>query len=261
MFRRWVIVGVLGCSGLSSAEPWPAVPADKPAAETVYVMRTAGQNDRQLKVIRAADPTDPASMAEVKDMASGQTFVIPGKVLAKLPKAGATAVNPPAADVVVPTSASVPNTPPDVGRPSPAPEPVGARTGNQSGESPDSVQPSPPVPLARPEAKTASPVAVPTPPVVVAPPPIQTAGAKTSLQQPDRLAAAPTVIPAVLPTTPRNSPPQTYDPWRASGEAKVVVPTPLPTAAGPRLTPVPSWRAAPKPTPPGVNDPWRPSGG
>lgn len=91
---RWAVAVGLVCGGGVFAQPWVPVPVTSTEPEPVYVIRTAGQNDRTVKVVRPVDPSDPASMAEVKDTATGQTFLIPGKVLAKLPKAGSTRAEP-----------------------------------------------------------------------------------------------------------------------------------------------------------------------
>ncbi len=242
MFRRWAIAGCVVCGCGAFAQPWPAVPAAKADADTVYVMRTAGQSDRLVKVVRAADPSDPSSLAEVIDTATKKTFVIPGKVLAKLPKAGAQAVAPPAPkDTPPPAIATV--------------EPPPVATTSQSLD-----KPLPTIQLPAVEPKAAPPAVLPSAPVEVV-----KAETVTPLPQPVRVATPkptdlPTVASPVTPTTPL-SPPQPNDPWRATGEARAFAPTPPPSVAGPRLTPVPTWRATPKPTPPGVNDPWRSTGG
>jgi len=53
----------------------------------VVVIRTAGQPDRRVKVIRLANATDGESIADVQDMATGAKYVIPSKVLATLMRA------------------------------------------------------------------------------------------------------------------------------------------------------------------------------
>ena len=242
MFRRWAIAGVVVCGGGAFAQPWPAVPAAKADADAVYVMRTAGQSDRMVKVVRAADPSDPASQAEVIDTATKKTFFIPGLMLAKLPKAGTPRAEPPA--------------PKDTPPPAIAPvEPPAVATTPQVID-----KPLPKIQLPTVEPKAATPAALPPAPVDVV-----KAETVAPLPQPVRVATPkptelPTVASPVTPTTP-TTPPQPNDPWRATGETKAVAPTPPPPVAGPRLTPVPTWRATPKPLPPGVNDPWRPTGG
>lgn len=250
MFRQWAIAGGLVCGGAVFAQPWPAVPTDKPATEAVYVMRTAGQTDRQVKVVRAADPADPASMAEVRDTATGQTFVIPGKVLAKLPKAGSTQPVPPAsAEPAPPPVTLLPNTGTGV-----APSPVVALP--SAPKMPNPLTLEPPLPARAPNVDTVPPPAEPARVITPASAELPTVASPMPPALSQQTFVPSPVTPAA-PSTPRQSP----DPWRAIGEAKVIAPTPLPAAAGPRLTPVPSWRAAPTATPPGLADPWRPTGG
>ena len=71
------------------AQPRPTV--DQP----IVLMRTAGQPDRQLKVLKQSSFSDGESIAEVQDVASGQVFTLPGKVVALLPKMGGTVPAPP----------------------------------------------------------------------------------------------------------------------------------------------------------------------
>ncbi len=76
--------------------------APSPAVEpSVVRMRTAGQPDRQLKVLRVTTCTDGEPVAEVQDMQTGQTFTLPGKVVAMLPKEAAMPVAPPPAPTFV----------------------------------------------------------------------------------------------------------------------------------------------------------------
>ncbi len=243
MFRRWAIAGVIACGGGAFAQPWPAVPAAKADADTVYVMRTAGQSDRMVKVVRAADPSDPSSLAEVMDTATKKTFVIPGKVLTKLPKAGTPRAELPAPVETPPPPAVAPVEPPPV-----------------ASAPPVLTNPLPKIQLSPVTPKAAAPVEAP--PNTLKPVAAETVA---TVPPPAVLAAPkPTELPTVaspVPTLTTPSPPTVNDPWRATGEARAFAPTPPPPVAGPRLTPVPTWRATPKPFPPGVNDPWRPTGG
>lgn len=233
MVRRWAIAAALSVGGGALAQPWPAVTPASSAPEPHYVIRTAGQSDRTIKVVRAADPADPASMAEVKDAATGEVFSIPGRMLAKLPKAGQPQAAP-AVTVVPPTE------------PKPAPE-----------VPPQRVLPAelPPVP-AHVQTKLANPTPTPRPTVPLAERMVTTWRA----DDPTTTPAQPTIKPVVqtVAETPAKTTPLA-DPWRAAGEAKPLTPTTPPTAAGPKLTPVPTWRTTP--TTPLPNDPWRPSGG
>jgi hypothetical protein len=255
MFRQWAMAVGLACGGGALAEPYTPVPASKPDDGPVYVMRTAGQNDRHIQVVRAADPSDPASLAEVMDTATKKKFVIPGKVLAKLPKAGTPAATPPIA--VEPPAAVAPlppEAPPMVVAPLP---PAGVPQLVQVPSELPPVAVHPPVVVVEPTAK---PLPV-SPPVVVVEPMAKPLPAQLPMpvQVPSPTATLPTVASPVRQAPPSDR--QPADPWQATGQPRAVAPTPPPPAAGPRLTPVPTWRATPGPTPPGVLDPWRPTGG
>ena len=67
------------------AQPRPSV--DQP----IVLMRTAGQPDRQLKVLKQSRFSDGESIAELQDVASGQVFTLPGKVVALLPRMAGSA--------------------------------------------------------------------------------------------------------------------------------------------------------------------------
>ena len=72
-------------------------------------MRTAGQADRQLKVLKLSNYADGESIAEVQDVVSGQIFTLPGKVVAMLPKANGAGTPPPVvAPISTPTMATLP---------------------------------------------------------------------------------------------------------------------------------------------------------
>jgi hypothetical protein len=227
MVRRWAVAATLAVSAGGLAQPWPAVTPASSAPELQYVIRTAGQNDRTVKVVRPADPAEPASLAEVKDSATGEVFSIPGRMLAKLPKAGQ---QQPAGAAVPPTG------------PKPAPE-----------ATPRRAMPAelPPVPAL---LQTKPPQTAPTPR------PTERMVTTWRADEAPTPPAQPTITPVVQTVTeePAKVPPAA-DPWRATGEAKPLTPTPPPTPGGPKLTPVPTWRTMP--TTPVPNDPWRPSGG
>ena len=237
MVRRWAIAAALSVGGGALAQPWPAVTPATSTPEPQYVIRTAGQGDRTIKVMRAADPADPTALAEVKDTATGEVFSIPGRMLAKLPKAGQPHAAP-AVAVVPPTE------------PKPAPE-----------APPQRVLPAelPPVP-AHVQTKLAQPPLTPKP-ITPTPGMVTTWRADDPTSPPAQLPPTQPTIKLVVQTvaeTPAKAPPQA-DPWRAAGEPKPLTPTTPQTAAGPKLTPVPTWRTTP--TSPMPNDPWRPSGG
>jgi hypothetical protein len=245
----------LVCGGWAIAQPWPAVPHAQLDQEPVYLIRTAGQSDRRVKVVRPNNPSDPAAMAEVKDVATGETFVIPGRVLAKLPRAGGA---PSAESKPTPTATPTPVS--DVSPQSVSPVPVH--------DSPlPKVNPTPPIavaPAAVEPPKTAPPTRSPLPTVTVeftvqasAP------SALTPVPPEHRSQATAAPLPNVLlPVATHGS--VAADPWRSSTGHKVAPPTPPtspPTTSGPKLVPVPTWRATPLPVPAGVNDPWKRSGG
>jgi len=55
-------------------------------AEAVYVMKTAGQKDRRIQVLKVSSFPDGDSIAEVKDVTTGQTFTVPGTMLKRMAK-------------------------------------------------------------------------------------------------------------------------------------------------------------------------------
>jgi len=113
-------------STVPAALAQPRSAAATPADQPIVRMRTAGQADRQLKVLRVTSYTEGESVAEVQDMQTGQTFTLPGKVVAMLPKEAASAPPPaplqptpparPAPGVTQPVTVEKPT-------PKPAPEP------------------------------------------------------------------------------------------------------------------------------------------
>lgn len=245
MVRRWAVTVGLVCGAGAFAQPWPAVtavqgsppPAPRyeptstpPDTEALYLIRTAGQNDRTVKVVHPADPTDPASLAEVIDTVTKKTFQIPGKVLAKLPKVSATGFEPPA---------SLPQ---------------------------QDIKPKPAPPLELPPIPAS--IQRTTPPTVVVPPSNEKMVTTWKADDPPAMkppvathtpvSALPTASPSVVQSVAVAS--SAADPWRATGEPKAAPPLPPQLAAGPKLIPVPTFRATPLPAPPGASDPWRPTG-
>ena len=85
----------------------PRTAADQP----IVSMRTAGQPDRQLKVLKLSSFSDGESIAEVQDVANGQVFSLPGKVVALLPKLAGTAAPTTPSVVVAPPIRPVPPEP------------------------------------------------------------------------------------------------------------------------------------------------------
>ncbi len=80
--QRWALAAALfGGAGAFAQAPKAAVESGP-----ILVMRTAGQNDRQIRVLKVKSYSDGESLAEVQDVQTGQEFTLPGKMLAKLPK-------------------------------------------------------------------------------------------------------------------------------------------------------------------------------
>lgn len=239
MVQRWAVAVCLVCGAGGLTQPWPAVPNGQPAAEPVYLIRTAGQADRTVKVVHPADPTDPTSLAEVMDTATKKTFQIPGKVLAKLPKVSATGTEPAPQIEPKPTHTPPPELPP---------VPVTAKR----------TTPPAPAPMTAPPTtdRMVTTWKADDPPATIAPdvPAATPTTAQVLPQAPSPVVRSSAVVPVV-------TKPVSVDPWRAVGEPKAVFPIPRPQPIGPTLIPVPTWRATPIANPPGVIDPWRPSGG
>ncbi len=92
---RWLFlmcIGVLATAGLATAQPANTdksfQPTRQPAnADTadVVVMRTAGQKERNLRMVKPG-PVEADDLVEVKDISSGTVFSIPGAVFLRLPK-------------------------------------------------------------------------------------------------------------------------------------------------------------------------------
>ena len=243
VFRRWSSAALLTCGGVAVAQPWPPV-SPTADAEPQYIMRTAGQSERSVKVVRPAADAD--GMAEVMDTATKQTFMIPGKVLAKLPKT--TAAKPAASHpsephtkpVPAPAHPSVVVSPPPSTTPAPTPPVV----------SPKSVEATAPLPdKPAPEPITPPPMPAAAPPSAV----VQTGGTTDPLpwwKDGDRLRPVVPVVEVVRPLAPLAT-----DRWRS------VLVTPAAPDTPPRLVPVASWKPALPTTPPTPGDPWRSGGG
>lgn len=294
---RWVMAVGLACGGGAFAQPWQPVPATSPEPEPVYIIRTAGQNDRTVKVIHPANPSDPSSLAEVKDTATGQTFVIPGKVLAKLSKASPTPTEP----ETVETKPTPPAHPPVEAKPTPTlpPDQPPAITPLRAAPKPAPTLPPEQSPVVIPPRTEPKPAISPVPVTVASTPgermtttwraddppakavsvPPALPSLPTTAQRPTVVTSEPTTTPTttlppvsspvtqplpVVPSstvTPEAGTPANADPWRAANAPKVIVPTTTQPTVGPKLTPVPTWRTAPLPTNTTPNDPWRPTGG
>ena len=174
MRNRWMARGaialLLGGGHLVAQSPTVAtVPAalaqPRPAADSpIVLMRTAGQPDRQLKVLRLSNYPDGESVAEVQDAQTGQIFTLPGKVVAALPKA-ANAAAPPV--IVAPPTPVPPHTRPTLFAPPPA-KPI-APTAPKLDEPPMPKVTYIPAPEPTPKAEEKLPPAIPPPAVVPSP--------------------------------------------------------------------------------------------
>ena len=124
---------------------------DSPA----LIMRTAGQPDRRVKLVKQTSFPNGDSLAEVKDVVTGQTFTMPGKMVAMMAKVGST------------QSAMTPNAPPLTTAPSLVP----TQTTTQISKPPATERPlfqpnTPPAVVTKPAP---APTAVANTPKVIAP--------------------------------------------------------------------------------------------
>ena len=156
------------------AQARPAAPAPS-VDQAVVRMRTAGQPDRQLKILRVTSYTEGESVAEVQDVQTGQTFTLPGKVVAMLPKEAANAAPPVAAPPLRPAPSAVEK---PIAKPAPAPD-------AQPEPKVLFLPPPAPEPTAEPKAEVAAP------PIAA---PVRTPGA--SLVWRPRVGEAPALAPA-----------------------------------------------------------------
>ena len=247
--RRWAAAIALVSGGWAVAQPWPAVPPesppvqgspppapphapDPPAEDATYVIRTAGQADRVVRLVHPAE--GPDGLAEVMDTSTRQTFVIPGKVLAKLPRPNAARQEPPA---VTP----------------PAPPPTPVQPKPQFFPPPDQL---PPLPTT---ARRPAPTPNRMPVQVASGPPTE----KTVVTWRANVSEPPP--PAVSPIQTVSA--TTTEGWQVgekmSADEIVLLPGAKPRLApGPRRKPAPSWRIphTPTPAPAAHVDPWRASG-
>ncbi len=115
---RWLALALIGV-----AVSGPATAA--PREGDVVVFRTSGQPERRLKVLRVSAFPDGESLADVEDLATGDRFTLPGKVLAA---AGRTrSQTSPAAGMEENRQGGEPSTP------HPGPPPQGGRGPEGSG--------------------------------------------------------------------------------------------------------------------------------
>ncbi len=187
--------------------PAPAVRTAAPDEAVVLLMRTTGQPDRKLKVLKRSTFDDGETLVDVRDVGTGQTFTLPGKLADKMPRAGAAPLaappqsvqpplavavsKPPVADTVsapLPPSATVPPAP----SPSAVPEWKAITT-----DAP---------PATKVKATAPEPVLVPVPSPTAVPPPL-TAKMPQPLPAPvgppDRWKPIPLPLPPVPSPTPK----------------------------------------------------------
>ncbi len=143
-------------STVPAALAQPRPPVDQP----IVLMRTAGQPDRQLKVLKQSNYSDGESIAEVQDVASGQVFTLPGKIVALLPKMAGIAAPTPPPVVVAPPIRRVPPEP----KPQPQPAKFVAPPKDDQPTPKVTFIPAPPLePSAAPRSDAALPPALPIP--------------------------------------------------------------------------------------------------
>jgi hypothetical protein len=266
--RQWAMLAGVACGGVATAQstrtpamlaaglaPAPNLaPATKSGkaqvetpgtqtraqapAESIVVMRTAGQPERRLRVMKVSNFSDGDSLAEVQDADTGQTFSIPGRVLSALKKSQPTQTTqqpqpsmanatPRSAPELEPEPRAVPeraNTVP-VAQPLPSNQPYSVASPQPK------VEFTPPPPDA-PALAPAVPVSLPEPIVGRAPAVVKLTPAPAQAPVPAQVvfkpapvvAPAPAVTVAPASTAPILAPVRTNaTPWRATTE-----PTPAP---------------------------------
>lgn len=224
---RWLLRAAavaVGWTGAATAQPLtPAALANTGTAVApndgdVLLMRTTGQPERQLKVLKRSTFSDGESLVDVRDTTSGQTFTIPGKLADLLPRYAAGKTPPAAAPEpgIAPAAPVAPAVAPSL-NPAPLPAPQPRQT-----------LPPNPTPAPRPSETVWKPVAADTAPLPLVAPPT----------------TPPALVPigsaAVNPAAPVPAPPAQVAPtdrWK---------PIPLP--------PPPPMAPSPTPNPPGDDD-------
>jgi hypothetical protein len=105
--------GVPSATRSTSADPAPAR-AQAPADAELLVMRTAGQPDRRIQVLKVSQYPDGQSVADLLDVESGQRFTVPGRMVAGLRRAAGAAPPTPAAAVPPPAPKPAAFAPPPI---------------------------------------------------------------------------------------------------------------------------------------------------
>ncbi len=133
--RAWsgAVAGVLACAvsaaGQAPPRPIPPAPAasisppratDGPREGDVLTFRTAGQPDRQLKVLRLSGYADGESLVDLQDLSTGARYTVPGRVLTAMARSAHHTTSPAPPPAAAPPQARVPGP-----SPAPAPQPAG----------------------------------------------------------------------------------------------------------------------------------------
>lgn len=132
--RAWIstITSASALGGFAFAQTPPSGSPAALAAQTstihpanekpTFTMRTAGQPDRAIRVLKMTDSADSDSVAEVQDVQSGRNFTMPGRVV-KAMLAGTKPTMPSAAPIPLQTPTIIPMAAPT---PKPMPAAMGA---------------------------------------------------------------------------------------------------------------------------------------
>src|SRR5689334_9572777 len=103
---RWAwakaVAAALACAGITAGQAPPAStppaptavspppgPADGPREGDVLTFRTAGQPERQVKVLRVTGSADGEPLADLQDLTTGARYTVPARVLASASKPAA----------------------------------------------------------------------------------------------------------------------------------------------------------------------------
>lgn len=109
--KRWAWASVAAFAGAASAlgqvppSAPPAASSAMPNSGEVVVIRTAGQPDRHLKVLRITGSADADALADVQDVTTGAKYTIPAKVLVAMARDASKSMPLPP----LPSSLSMPN--------------------------------------------------------------------------------------------------------------------------------------------------------
>lgn len=208
--------------------PAPAVRAAAPEESApLILMRTAGQPDRTLKVLKRSTFPDGEGLVDVQDVASGQRFTLPAKLADRLPRAGAAPASPAA-----PTVAAAPSVPRNY-PPPPVPPPQAAVAVPPPAYVPPAQLPLLPSPALPP------PIPASAPPV-----PVPSAAPEWKAIEPAPASVAARPVPAPVPVAP------TLIPVASPAVPPAAAPTPAPQPLTPPAKPADRWKLIQPVTPP-----------